>query len=172
MTGVERPSRTKYMKVMAVAVASILGGVSIACHDDPADVGMMLGSDGSLQVFGSLCGEDERITSVRIWDGASEEVLWEIESAVGTRDLSFTAGSLPGGFDENVPFNATLDRGDTIGAEMEIRGETRTFRISRVYQVADLRVGSIRAHGDLVEPEDWDDHVAGSVCTTEKGILR
>lgn len=169
MTLVKRPNGVE--KALALAAACVLGVASIACHDDPAEVGMALGPGGSLEVFGSLCGEDERITSVRLWDGASEEVLWEIQSDAGTRDISFVAGTLPGGFGEVVPFAATPDPEGAVGAEMEVRTESRTFRIKRVYRLADLRVGSIRAHGDLIDPGDWDDHVAGRVCTTEKGIF-
>jgi hypothetical protein len=158
-------------KALGLAAACVLGAGSVACHDDPANVGMSLGPGGSLEVFGSLCGEDERITGLRLWDGESGDVLWDIGSESGTRVQSFTAGSLPEDFEETVPFIATLDPAGSVGAEMEVRSSTPTFSIRRVYRVADLRVGYIRAHGDLIESGDWDDHVADRVCTTEKGIF-
>ena len=165
----KRPNRVE--NALALAAVCILGVAAVACHDDPASAGMALGSDGSLQVFGSLCGDDERIISLRLWDGESGNVLWDIGSQSGTRDQAFTAGSLPEGFEQTVPFIATLDPAGSVGAEMQIRSSTRTFSIRRVYRVADLRVGSIRAHGDLINPGDWAEHVADRVCTTEKGIF-
>lgn len=169
MTHVKR--QNGLAKALVLAAACLLVVASVACHDDPANVGMALSPGGSLEVFGSVCGEDERITSLRLWDGESGGVLWDIESESGTRVQSFIAGSLPDGFEETEPFDAALDPAGSVGAEMEIRSSSSTFSIRRVYRIADLRVGSVRAHGDLIDPGDWDEHVADRVCTTEKGIF-
>ena len=120
---------------------------------------------GQLLIYGSLCKEDERIVGARLvqlenWDSREGETLWEISSAEGTRELVFIVGEVPESFQVVQPL-ASLPPGDAyVRAQVEIATTKDQFWVDEVYRLSRLRPSLVRAHSELIPPDEWDTWVS------------
>jgi hypothetical protein len=99
-----------------------------ACSAENNQMGLLLGPDNDVQVLYVRCA-GETVSSVRLWNGDTDEVIWRITAddpstsgtVTGPQVLRFDIGEAPPGFRTNVSLAAPLTNQNSYSLSVEGR---------------------------------------------------